>query len=352
MGERMRSEDGEGGGVNVGLPGSAGGGGGSKGPEGQASRGAIESRPPCLDIPSAGEEGTRAADSCGIGEAQGRGEAENAQLMGARTFAGGGEAEVEAGGEIHARLGREGGRNQNIHGWGGEGLQIVYSGGWLNVVSLCRRDGPVFLEEKRLRTTGLFRRIEVGIYSAVGELVHRRAMVIVGILCYAAEQGSTMSASVAKVWQDFWRRQASMVVSTPPLSTEDKSDVMENIASDTSSNSSSNATKKTASDTSRSDDSSGTSSTINAQKAFFAGKRRRKAKRPSNRVKKTIQSLHEEALKNCRRHLGDGSTGCTCDFDSGARSRRRRCTPNLADARRCNDHLAGCPGQRGGVSLV
>ena len=53
-----------------------------------------------------------------------------------------------------------------------------------------------------------------------------------------------------------------MVVSTPPLSTEDKSDVMENIASDTSSNSSSNATKKTASDTSRSDDSSGTSSTV------------------------------------------------------------------------------------------
>ena len=57
--------------------------------------------------------------------------------------------------------GRKGGRNPTIHGWGGEGLQIVYSGGWLNVVSLCRRDGPVFLEEKRLRTTGLFRLIEV-----------------------------------------------------------------------------------------------------------------------------------------------------------------------------------------------
>eukprot|EP00904_Undaria_pinnatifida_P007021 jgi/Undpi1/3449/HiC_scaffold_16.g06821.m1 len=134
----------------------------------------------------------------------------------------------------------------------------------------------------------------IGIYSAVGDFVHRRAMVIAGILRYAAEQGSAMSASVGKVWHDFWRVQASMVVSTPPLSTEDKSNGIENIANDTSSNySSSNATGKTARDTSRNDNSSDTSST----EAFFAGKRRRKAKRQSNRVKTSIQRLHEEALK-------------------------------------------------------
>ena len=54
-----------------------------------------------------------------------------------------------------------------------------------------------------------------------------------------------------------------MVVSTPPLSTEDKSNGIENIANDTSSNySSSNATGKTARDTSRNDNSSDTSSTV------------------------------------------------------------------------------------------
>eukprot|EP00904_Undaria_pinnatifida_P006994 jgi/Undpi1/3424/HiC_scaffold_16.g06797.m1 len=133
----------------------------------------------------------------------------------------------------------------------------------------------------------------IGIYSAVGGFVHRQAMVIAGILRYAAEQGSAMSARVAKVWQEFWRGQASMVVSTSPLSTERESDGMGNIASDISSNNSSNAAGKTDSDTSRNDNSSDTSSV----EAFFAGKRRRKAKRQSSSVKKSLQRLHEEASK-------------------------------------------------------
>ena len=36
---------------------------------------------------------------------------------------------------------------------------------------------------------------------------------------------------------------------------------------------------------------------VNAQEAFFAGKRRRKAKHPANSVKKSLQRLHEEASK-------------------------------------------------------
>ena len=36
---------------------------------------------------------------------------------------------------------------------------------------------------------------------------------------------------------------------------------------------------------------------VNTQEAFFAGKRRRKAKRQSSSVKKSLQRLHEEASK-------------------------------------------------------
>ena len=56
--------------------------------------------------------------------------------------------------------------------------------------------------------------------------------------------------SVAKVWQECWRGQASTKVSTSPLSTEDKSDGVGNITGDTSSNKKITATENTASDTS------------------------------------------------------------------------------------------------------